>query len=124
MVLFKVLLNLSQGSRWSGDLNISNKHLINQSSSSTHYIMKRWCKIMSNIRHETQLLVPVIPPIGDDPFSTFIVLNQNALHKQAGHYFVLSPNLVFIFDDQRLEICLVLDIAASCQEIIVIVMFD
>lgn len=39
--------------------------------------------LLSNVRGETQVLVPVIPPyrpfIGAEPFSTFIVLNRKAI---------------------------------------------
>ena len=87
------------------DLYISNDHLVDQSGSATNYGKMLQgiphSLIMSNIRGETQLLVPVIEPvrpmIGDEPFSTFIVLNRNALHKQAERYFLYPFHISYSF---------------------------
>lgn len=57
--------------------------------------------ILSNVRGEAQILVPVLPAvrpsIGDEPFSTFIVLSRNKLETLAERFFLYPVHISFSF---------------------------
>jgi thiol-disulfide isomerase/thioredoxin len=57
--------------------------------------------IMSNVRGETQILVPVIPPtrvrIANEPFSTFIVLQRGDIETLAERFFLYPIHVSFSF---------------------------
>ncbi len=57
--------------------------------------------LLSNVRGETQVLVPVIPPsrprIMTEPFSTYIVLNRAELHLRSERFFLYPVHVSLSF---------------------------
>ena len=57
--------------------------------------------LLSNVRGEVQILVPVLPvvrpAIGDEPFSTFIILYRNQLETLAERFFLYPVHISFSF---------------------------